>query len=817
MRVDLRGRWLVVAAVAMALLSLSAQPVAAANVAIVSEHSTASEFNEGSLTNAEVERTGESAYVAPGVSDQSIAGRWSLDEGNGDGAQDRVQTNDVDIDDSDWVSGISGSALSVDGSQDLSTGYVPQSTERTLSFWVKVEDDQSGGLGVHDAGDARFYVDINNGNWRHANGDSTATTDEDAKTGVWQHITLVADGSTSTLFINGTEVDSFQYSESETNSDVFRLASRSYNGGPSQEINGTIDEVRVYESALSDGDVEDLYAEPSGKLRTTSEDSSYSNVHDVDRSVSGSVNLSLNNATAQVTWQGSTDGGDTWTTLNETNVSSPQELTSTWSEFEGDDVRVAVDMETTDSDHVARIHSDSVSAQTTDPIIDESSASPNETTSGDGELSISVSDPDFATSQGDEVTVDFHDASDDSVIGTDTLSANGSASTTWDGLTAGENEWYVTVEDSYGNSLQSSSFSFGTPEELEIRNETAPEELISGDATVTLRFYGDDTVVERTTTDGKIDMAGLPVDEELVVVANADGYYQRRIIIDSLFDQQRVFLLDENESAVLNEFSVADQTGQFPADSSRIYIEKAVSINDSAEWVVIAGDYVGASQFFPVYLQRDARYRLSVQNSDGDTRQLGSYLATSEGTRQLEVGRIEWRAPEGDQFRWEAFITEEDVIKLHYEDQQNETSNFEVTVHERGNESNVLFSDSENELGSYLHEEQLSESDADKQWVVKWSATRNGEEIGNTNQLGGVENLDLPIDSRWLSLGALVLIVLVAALFPSSEARTGAIVIVAIATGMTWLGWVDIPMSAIGIAGAIALLGKVSEFGGARA
>jgi hypothetical protein len=58
----------------------------------------------------------------------------------------------------------------------------------------------------------------------------------------------------------------------------------------------------------------------------------------------------------------------------------------------------------------------------------------------------------------------------------------------------------------------------------------------------------------------------------------------------------------------------------------------------------------------------------------------------------------------------------------------------------------------------------------------------------------------------------MMLLVCIGAVFPSTLSRIGAVVTVAVGTGLTWLGWVTLPMVFLGPAGAVALLGLAAEF-----
>lgn len=70
---------------------------------------------------------------------------------------------------------------------------------------------------------------------------------------------------------------------------------------------------------------------------------------------------------------------------------------------------------------------------------------------------INVIDP-----EGNNTVVTFYDASDDSVIGTDTVASGNNATTVWDDLFPGTTyQWYVTLDDGYNN-VTSSTVNFTT-------------------------------------------------------------------------------------------------------------------------------------------------------------------------------------------------------------------------------------------------------------------------------------------------------------------------------------------------------------------
>lgn len=173
---------------------------------------------------------------------------------------------------------------------------------------------------------------------------------------------------------------------------------------------------------------------------------------------------------------------------------------------------------------------------------------------------------------------------------------------------------------------------------LEIRNESAPTELVDN-ATVELRFfYGEGTssptIIERNSTNGTIDMTGLPADEDFVVVADADGFVQRRIYVPSLLETQEVFLLPENETFVEQIFELEDFTGLYPKEDSVLFLQRGLN----GTYRTVEGDYFGATNSFNARLKKEARHRLVVRNTvTGNEKILGNHVPIANITKQVTI------------------------------------------------------------------------------------------------------------------------------------------------------------------------------------
>ncbi|ELK55839.1 hypothetical protein D320_02447 [Haloferax sp. BAB-2207] len=425
-------------------------------------------------------------------------------------------------------------------------------------------------------------------------------------------------------------------------------------------------------------------------------------------------------------------------------------------------------------------------------------------------LSANLTDSDFAF-EGDELTAEF--IVDGGVVGSETLTSNGTASTMYT-MDGGSASWSVRVSDTYGNTVTSDNRTIRSPSTLTIRNVSTGEP-ITGSAQVTAKLYSGELIFTKNTSDGTIDLTGVPVERGYIIEVTVDGYVTRTVAIESVFEQGDVYLLPETADTVYQEMTLNDQTGDFEASSTVLYVERPIERNGTIEWRVVTGDYFGADSVFKTTLEQDQRYRLVIENDDGDRRELGAYIAAVNGTAPLDVGTIQWQAPKGDTYQWDAFVDDEtSALRVMYSDPEDETTDFDIVVHERGNASNVLFESTATNLSSFQRTEPLSQSELEQDWAVNITLERNSQTITIDEPISSAASIrtPVPIDTRWATLGGLVLLVALAAAFPSTLSRVGAVAVVSVATGITWLGWVDIPMSVIGLSGAVALLGLTASF-----
>jgi hypothetical protein len=243
------------------------------------------------------------SYTCPS---SGLVSHWKLDDGTGSTtAADSVGTNDGDIGlmnpAQDWVYGKFGMALDFDGTDDFVTTATADIYDTydtgTLSFWINISGDLpfaadmailsysatntinslfewfvDNDYGVVVQG---WKIDGGGGQWAYV-GSSTDITD-----GVWHHVAFVADGASRTkIYLDGTEEttgyqeDHSAGEESDFIADTSGISSYNHNlyfGARVRTSNddfftGQLDDIRIYNRALTEEEVGELYGYGNGCL-----------------------------------------------------------------------------------------------------------------------------------------------------------------------------------------------------------------------------------------------------------------------------------------------------------------------------------------------------------------------------------------------------------------------------------------------------------------------------------------------------------------------------------------------------------------------
>jgi len=211
-----------------------------------------------------------------------VVGAWHFDEGSGTVAHDTSgegndgtlydgnTTNDDGNTPPQWIDGKFGKALSFDGMDDYVK--VPDSAslditdEIAIAAWIKWQGGAGGATTSKSIVDKRncYVVDIGHtehkvkfwiytDTWKNSNPSTTSVDD-----GNWHYIVGVYDGSNIIIYVDSVAENNNNIGAETISTSIENLFVGSREG-QRQYFNGIIDEVRIYNRALSEEEISDLY------------------------------------------------------------------------------------------------------------------------------------------------------------------------------------------------------------------------------------------------------------------------------------------------------------------------------------------------------------------------------------------------------------------------------------------------------------------------------------------------------------------------------------------------------------------------------
>jgi hypothetical protein len=208
------------------------------------------------------------------ISGDGLVAQWKLDETEGSIAHDSIGDNDATLHEAEWTEGRINGALLFNGFNtyvDCGESEVLGPEQMTLAMWL--EPGHMGGMRYIVSRAKKGTDDFDYTLMRHLTGElefavgqlgvepvsvlSTAGT----PLGEWSHVAVCLDGSEASVYVNGQPDSSADYAE-RVPREGYRLVISSYQAS-TRFYFGKIDDVRIYNVALSKQGVEALYGEAS--------------------------------------------------------------------------------------------------------------------------------------------------------------------------------------------------------------------------------------------------------------------------------------------------------------------------------------------------------------------------------------------------------------------------------------------------------------------------------------------------------------------------------------------------------------------------
>jgi hypothetical protein len=203
----------------------------------------------------------------PGVSTDGLRLAYGFDEGTGALVADSSGNNKTGtVTGGTWANGRFGGAVSLDGVAGkidfppLGTFYRDAFTYEAWVFKRGPKGDVAvlGSWAASQSGGAMIWVDHQSGRYRltlGANFDDYLDSGRAPVVGRWQHVAATYDGTTARMYIDGDESASKTFTGNVGNSNIWRIGAYGLTPAGFGFLDGSVDDVRIYDRALSASEI----------------------------------------------------------------------------------------------------------------------------------------------------------------------------------------------------------------------------------------------------------------------------------------------------------------------------------------------------------------------------------------------------------------------------------------------------------------------------------------------------------------------------------------------------------------------------------
>ena len=440
---------------------------------------------------------------------------------------------------------------------------------------------------------------------------------------------------------------------------------------------------------------------------------------------------------------------------------------------------------------------------------------------------------DFSAAQFGELTAAVIDA-DEQTQAAATFSEPGTQSVTFDATAESQASIIVEVTDEDGEVVaQSLPHNYYIPR-IEIRDlvENEAIDIEAADPELTVSELNGPVLADGVALDSAAfwlpDVLSDPErgerTYEIEIEFQNDTYQDETYVSDDwrAFPSQLVYVRDDD--ALDDErqvtFELVDRTGEYePGDT---ILRLSQEINGSYQ--VVETGIFGANSRVTRGLEAGEVYRVSIENETADNvREFGRFVPEIEGEFvELEVGEVDLlpgEPPERVVATDAAFDDDEGHIQwsLTWDPDRATAAETDVRIYHPDNESIEIFSETVFGVTNRTVTVPLTADQAEEDWVIEWDIEyqdiESGETITETREqyLGGLSDLDIPVSSTFLSVVAVLSLLLLMGLFGGALATIGAVVTVGAAWLLYSIGVFVVPVEFLAGATVIAVLLRLGD------
>lgn len=215
---------------------------------------------------------------------EPVNAEWDMDEGEGNSISDKNNKYSGQLSEGvSWTEGVSGNGLAFDGK----SGYVELGIGDlkgpwTASMWVNKAHMETTNAVLLSGSEGEIKLE----QWKNTRkvgitkfGDADHTFEYEAPEGEWVHLTFVSDGTSTSLYVNGTLKETLDVT---INCPAKRIGANDKAGlADAGYLKAVLDEVKIFNRALTNEEVAELYtapAKPQPVMKVTFDDGTASDV-----------------------------------------------------------------------------------------------------------------------------------------------------------------------------------------------------------------------------------------------------------------------------------------------------------------------------------------------------------------------------------------------------------------------------------------------------------------------------------------------------------------------------------------------------------